>query len=132
MLKCFVENKPAITLLLNGEDDSTDDDSDPEDTFYNDALEFDEEAERSDSLEFSKREWKQIEGMLEILKPIYESTLFVERRSTNAGHIIPLLKQIELDLITEPVTTLFPEVRKAIVDGLNNRMKGKFHFLKFN
>jgi len=126
MLERFYENKDAITLLLNGELDDSDDESDSEETLYNEALEFEEQDELNDSLEFSKKDWKQIEGMLKILKPVHESTWFVECRSTNAGQIIPLLKLIELELVTEPKTELFPSVRKAIVDGLNRRMKGNF------
>jgi len=127
MLKCFFENKQAINLLLTGEigeDDYSESENELDDALYSETVEFVDKSESVDSLEFSKNEWKQIEGMLVILKPIYESTLFVERRLTNAGHIIPLLKQIELDLINEPKTSPFPNVRQAIVDGLKKRMKG--------
>lgn len=130
MLKCFLDNKQAIVSLLAGElveeEDESDSEDSSDDVLYTEATDIEGQSIVTDALEFSKSEWKQIEGMTEILKPVYESTLFVERRSTNAGHIIPLLKQIELDLIIEPKTSLFPDVRKAIVDGLKNRMKGTF------
>lgn len=119
MLKCFFENKPAINSILGDDQTSGDDDSE---------LNSDEpEAANSDSLEFSKNDWKLIASILEILKPIYESTLFVERRNAHAGHIIPLFKMIEMDLVNEPKTLLFPNVRKAIVEGLKSRIKGKFN-----
>jgi len=128
MLQCFLENKQAIISLLAGElvdeEEDSDSEDDADDILYTEASEIHEEAIVTDAIEFSKAEWKQIQGMIEILKPIYDSTLFVERRSTNAGYIIPLMKQIEMDLITEPKTSCFPNVRKAIVDGLKSRMKG--------
>lgn len=62
--------------------------------------------------------------MIEILKPIYEAALFVERRNSHAGQIIPLFQVIKLDLIDQPNTEHYEDVRKAIVDGLENRLKG--------
>ena len=66
--------------------------------------------------------------MIEILKPVYETTLFVESRNSNAGHVIPLFKKIQLDLILKPKTELYLNVCKAIVDGLKKRLKSSSSF----
>lgn len=120
MLECFYGNRQAINSMLGNDDVLSDSGSESE---LNDDK---TEVEAENALEFSKNDWKLISAILEILKPVYEATMFVERRSAHAGHIIPLLKILELDLISVPKTNLFPKVREAIVGGLKNRIKGNF------
>jgi hypothetical protein len=123
MLKSFHDNKQAISAMLSGElptsgASSSDEDSSDEGSSGSD----------EDECEFSKSEWKKIAAVIEILKPVYDATLLVERRDTHAGLIIPLLKSIKFDLLDEPKTELYEDVRRAIVDGLMKRLKGRVNF----
>jgi hypothetical protein len=120
MLKSFHDNKQAISAMLPGEFPTNGASSSDEGSSDTD----------EDECEFSKIEWKQIAAVVEILKPIYDATLLVERRSTHAGLIIPLLKSIKFDLLDEPKTELYEDVRRAIVDGLMRRLQGKVNFLQ--
>lgn len=94
---------------------------------YASSAESDDDGDQN-KFEITRNEWKQISAVIDILKPIYDATLFVEKRDSHAGHIIPLFKKIEHDLIVQPKSKLYLEVRKAIVGGLEKRLKGNFDY----
>lgn len=74
---------------------------------------------------FTANEWTILSNLTKILQPIYRATIFLQKRSTSVGSIIPLMKALEHDLVLEPVCTDFPRVRTAIVNGIKTRMNGR-------
>lgn len=119
MLDCFLKNKPAIVAMLSGDLSTL---ANNEETSSSDESE-DDNTDQEDC-EFTKNDWKQISFIVDILKPIYTATLFVEGRHCHARHIIPLFKAIKFDLVDQPVTQKYEAVRVAIVNGLESRLKG--------
>ena len=73
---------------------------------------------------FTSNEWTMLSNLTKILQPIYRATIFLQKRSTSVGSIIPLLKALEHDLVLQPVATEFPRVRTAIINGIKTRMSG--------
>ena len=73
---------------------------------------------------FSLVDWTMMENLTKILRPIYNATTFLQKRTSSVGYIIPLMKAIELDLIIQPVAHELPRVRAAIVNGIKCRMGG--------
>ncbi|KAF7636907.1 Dimer_Tnp_hAT domain-containing protein [Meloidogyne graminicola] len=73
---------------------------------------------------FSLTDWTLIQNLTKILRPIYNATTFLQKRTSCVGYIIPLMKAIELDLVIQPVAIEFPRVRAAIVNGMKCRMGG--------
>ena len=79
---------------------------------------------------FRDFEWKILRLICKILKPLKDATLMAQKRTTSVSSIIPTLKIIEMDLISNPQVKQFLQVREAIVNGLKNRLGGicSFYF----
>jgi len=75
----------------------------------------------------SKAEWKILESLLNVLRPIKDATIKAQHRSCSIASIIPSFKIIEHELVKAPRTIDFPLVRKEIVEAIKWRI-GDFMF----
>jgi hypothetical protein len=72
----------------------------------------------------SRAEWKILESLLNVLRPIKKETMKAQNRGCSIASIIPSFKIIENELIKSPRTTEFPLVRKEIVEAIRRRLGG--------
>jgi hypothetical protein len=70
----------------------------------------------------TKSDWRILDSLLNVLRPIKKETLKAQERGCSIASIIPSFKIIENELLNSPRTTEFPQVRREIVEGIRRRL----------
>lgn len=73
--------------------------------------------------ELNVAEWNILRALKTILQPIYETTTALQSRREHLGTVIPTYKALVYKL-KKMVEVGLPNVRRCIIQGLEDRMKG--------